>query len=173
MASPPPNPAAHVGIDFGTTNSSVARVSGSRMELLRFTNASLSSRSILYIEKAVRGLLASSGAAAIDSYLAAHREGDHPGRLIQSLKSYLASRSLTGTEVFGRRYTLEDLISRILADLRVQAERQFGHSVRSATIGRPVRFVGAESAEEDAFALSRLRAAFEHAGFERVSFELE
>jgi hypothetical chaperone protein len=40
-------------------------------------------------------------------------------------------------------------------------------------VGRPVRFVGAETAEDDEFALSRLRAAFTAAGFEHVDFEME
>jgi hypothetical chaperone protein len=40
-------------------------------------------------------------------------------------------------------------------------------------VGRPVRFVGAESEEEDDFAVSRLREAFVAAGFEEVEFELE
>ena len=165
--------AAQVGIDFGTTNSSVARVTSAGLELLRFSNDSFSSRSLLYLEKAARGLLSSSGAEAISRYLAAHQEDERPGRLIQSLKSYLPSRSLTGTEVFGRHYTVEDLISRILADLRVHAEQQFGQPVRRATVGRPVRFVAAENAEDDAFAVARLHAAFLRAGFEEIAFELE
>lgn len=173
MVSPPPASSAHIGIDFGTTNSSVARASGPGVELLRFANAGVSSRSILYLEKAARGLLSSSGPTAIERYLEAHREGDQPGRLIQSLKSYLPSQSLTGTEVFGRHYTLEDLISRILADLRLQAEQQFGQPIHTATVGRPVHFVGAESPQDDAFGLARLRTAFQRAGFEEVFFELE
>jgi hypothetical chaperone protein len=40
-------------------------------------------------------------------------------------------------------------------------------------VGRPVRFVGSESSEDDDFAVSRLREAFAAAGFERVDFELE
>ena len=40
-------------------------------------------------------------------------------------------------------------------------------------VGRPVRFVGAETEEDDTFALSRLRQAFAEAGFDRVDFELE
>jgi hypothetical chaperone protein len=162
-----------IGIDFGTTNSSIARASSNGVELVRFAGNSPSFRSILYLEKARNGILSSSGPHAIERYLAAHREGDQPGRLIQSLKSYLPVRSLTGTEVFGRHYTLEDLISRILTDLRTQAESQFGTAIRYATVGRPVRFVGAENAEDEAFALERLRAAFARAGFESVRFELE
>ncbi|QHN03453.1 Hsp70 family protein [Granulicella sp. WH15] len=170
------NPQA-IGIDFGTTNSSVARAGNAApattVELTRFSNGSASSRSILYLEKVKGRVLSASGPAAIDRYLAAHGEGDHPGRLIQSLKSYLPSRSLTGTEVFGRHYTLEDLISRILTDLRLRAEQQFATPIRHATVGRPVRFVGAETPEDEEFALTRLRASFLRAGFESVEFELE
>jgi hypothetical chaperone protein len=162
-----------VGIDFGTTNSSVARATPRGVELVRFANDSFSSRSILYLEKAPNGIRSSSGPVAIERYLEAHEDGDRPGRLIQSLKSYLPARSLTGTEVFGRHYSLEDLISRILTDLRVRAERQFGMPIRHATVGRPVRFVGAETEEDEAFAVSRLRAAFLHAGFESIKLELE
>ncbi len=110
-----------------------------------------------------------TGPWAIEHYL----EAEHKGRLIQSLKSYLSSRLLTGTEVLGRHYTLEDLISRMLADLRSHAERQFGVPVREATVGRPVRFVGAEKDEDEAYALERLRHAFKLAGYERVEFEME
>ena len=95
------------------------------------------------------------------------------GRAIQSLKSYLPSRTLTGTEVFGRRYTVEDLISRILGDLRTHAEKRFGQPIRHATVGRPVRFVGADTEEDDAFAVTRLREAFRQAGFTEIDFEME
>src|ERR1700689_2429999 len=120
-----------IGVDFGTTNSSLALATGnSRVELASFTFAgteTLSSRSVLYFEqhKAANGIKRTetwSGPAAIERYL----ESDEKGRLIQSLKSHLPSRTLTGTEVFGRRYKLEDLVSRMLGDLRKHAERQFG-----------------------------------------------
>src|SRR5271168_1270314 len=166
-----------IGIDFGTTNSSIAlaRANGA-VELVSFPTAmgtTESFRSVLYLEQRkhagrtqIKGF---TGPQAIEHYL----EAEHKGRLIQSLKSYLTSRTLTGTEVFGRRYTIEDLISRILGDLRLSAERQFGHPVRQATVGRPVRFVGADSVEDDEFAVQRLRQAFIHAGFESVEFEME
>jgi hypothetical chaperone protein len=173
MSSSRPNHTPSIGIDFGTTNSSIALASESGVKLVQFANARLASRSILYLEKARRGMLSSSGATAIDRYLAAHREGDHPGRLIQSLKSYLSSRTLTGTEVFGRHYLLEELISRILSDLRQHAEDQLGFPIHRATVGRPVRFVGAETEADNAFAIDRLRAAFLRAGFESVAFEYE
>ncbi len=165
-----------IGIDFGTTNSSLALASGSAVELVRFVSGGGSTesfRSVLYLEqhkKAGRRHVQSwTGPWAIEQYL----EAEHKGRLIQSLKSYLPSRLLTGTEVLGRHYTVEDLISRMLGDLRRHAELQYGVPVREATVGRPVRFVGAESDEDEAFALGRLRHALELAGWERVRFEME
>ena len=138
-----------IGIDFGTTNSSVALAHpGGAVELVSFPMAAAATesfRSILYLEQhkhAGRTQIKSyTGPSGIEHYL----DAEHKGRLIQSLKSYLTSRTLTGTEVFGRRYTLEDLISRILTDLRLHAEMQFNQPIRRATVGRPVRVVGAES----------------------------
>ncbi len=166
-----------IGVDFGTTNSTVglARNVG-LIELVRFPfrgDLTESFRSILYFDEVHSGtrkqLRSWAGPQAIEEYLNA----DKKGRLMQSLKSYLPSRSLTGTEVFGRRYSLEDLVARILSDLRQNAEHQYGQEVRSVLAGRPVRFVGAETAEDDAFAVSRLEQAFRAAGFESVEFELE
>jgi hypothetical chaperone protein len=166
-----------IGIDFGTTNSSIAWATREgKVELASFptsTAATESFRSVLYLEQlkqAGRSHVKSfTGPTAIEHYLHA----EHKGRLIQSLKSYLTSRALTGTEVFGRRYSIEDLISRILTDLRLHAEKQFGQPIRHATVGRPVRFVGADSTDDDAFALQRLKEAFLHAGFESIDFEME
>jgi hypothetical chaperone protein len=166
-----------IGIDFGTTNSTVARATGqSQVELVAFPTLmgeTFSFRSVLYLQQVKQTgkarIHAWTGPSAIEHYLAA----ENKGRLIQSLKSYLSDRTLTGTAVFGRHYTLQDLVSRILADLRRHAERQFRTPVGYAMVGRPVRFVGAETDEDETFALSRLRQAFAEAGFDRVEFELE
>jgi len=169
---------AHFGIDFGTTNSAVAMlVPGRGIELARFSfrgEEFPSCRSVLYFEQSKsangqRRVHGYSGPPAIEHYL----DADEKGRLMQSLKSHLSSHSLTGTEVFGRRHRLEELVTRMLSDLRRRAEEQFMQPIRRATVGRPVRFVGADSDEEDDFAVSRLREAFLAAGFEDVEFELE
>ena len=177
-----PNQLSHtpaIGIDFGTTNSSVALArdpSGSAVEMVNFDAAGgavQSYRSLLFLQQVKDGmrsrLHSTTGPAAIEAYLHA----DHNGRLVQSLKSWLTSRTLTGTEIFGRRYTLEDLIARILADLRMHAEKAFGFPVRDVVVGRPVRFVGAASVDDDTFAEDRLRSAFLQAGYDSVRFELE
>jgi len=168
----------HFGIDFGTTNSAVAMlVPGKGIELARFPfrgEETASCRSVLYFDQSKipngqRRVHGCSGPAAIERYL----DADEKGRLMQSLKSHLSSHTLTGTEIFGRRHRLEELVARILSDLRKRAEEQFMQPIKRATVGRPVRFVGAESEEEDDFAVSRLREAVLAAGFEVVEFELE
>jgi hypothetical chaperone protein len=166
-----------IGIDFGTTNSSVARANGDGgVHLAQFPFAggiTEAYRSLLYLDKVKeRGLSkikSWSGPAAIEEYLAAETKG----RLVQSLKSFLTSRTLKTTDVFGRRMSLEELIARILRDLREKAEAQFGEPIRDAVAGRPVRFVGAEKDEDNSFAEERLAAAFRLAGYERITFELE
>lgn len=172
-----PSLPAAIGIDFGTTNSSVAlALSGGDVELVRFPRRggdTESFRSVLYMERVRQGgsfrIGSWTGPAAIEHYL----DADKKGRLVQSLKSYLPSSNLTSTEILGRAFSFEDLISHILADLRTNAERQFGGEIRYAMVGRPVRFVGAETAEDDAFATGRLQRAFEKAGFERIEFAME
>ena len=167
-----------VGIDFGTTNSSMAVADadhGIQIATFPFANAQTPSyRSVIYLEQlksasGTRRMHSLTGPAAIEHYL----DADEKGRLIQSLKSHLPSRLLTTTSIFGRNYAVEELISRILKDLRLAAEEQWGRRIHSAVVGRPVRFVGSESDEDDDFAVSRLRTAFQQAGFEQVEFELE
>jgi hypothetical chaperone protein len=168
---------AAIGIDFGTTNSSIALAKDTgEVELAHFPylgDLTTSYRSLLYLEqikeRGVNALKSWSGPEGIEHYLAA----DHKGRLIQSLKSFLSNRNLHSTDVFGRKYTLEELIARILRDLREKAASQFGAPILKAVVGRPVRFVGAEAKDEDAYAETRLRKAFEIAGYASVHFEFE
>jgi hypothetical chaperone protein len=61
----------------------------------------------------------------------------------------------------------------MLSDLRKQASAQFERPIVHAVAGRPVHFVGADTEEDDQFAVSRLREAFLAAGFESVDFEFE
>ncbi len=89
------------GLDFGTTNSALALAHGDRaVEIARFGAGSTTFRSILYFEQdeASRSgkLRVSAGSDAIQGYLNAHA----PGRLIQSTKSYLASRLFNQTQIF-------------------------------------------------------------------------
>jgi hypothetical chaperone protein len=159
-----------IGIDFGTTNSSVALAREDRsIEPVRFKTSSGTTetyRSVLYFEPKATGI---GGPIAIERYL----EADEKGRLIQSLKSFLASRIFTGTSVFGKQFSLEDLITIMLRDIRTQAENQFGTFSGPIAVGRPIRYSNADTEEDNQFALNRLRLALTKAGIGPVIFEYE
>ncbi len=158
------------GLDFGTTNSALALArTDDSIELARF-GAGSTFRSILYFEEdeASRSgkLRVVAGPDAIQSYLHARE----PGRLIQSTKSYLASRLFSQTQIFNQAYSLEELIGVLLRYLRQSAEAQFGALGDKLVVGRPVHFSGTRTQADDDFAVARLRKAFAIAGFDEVQF---
>ena len=166
-----------LGLDFGTTNSAIAVARpGEAPRLAVFDDGAPTFRSILHVdpEDADEGGLpprVTAGASAIRTWV----ETGGRGRLIQSIKSHLASRLFTATDLFGRRYRLEDLIAIVLRDLGRAAEAQLGVDLAATpvVVGRPVRFAAARDADDEAFALGRLEAALRQAGFGPVTFELE
>jgi hypothetical chaperone protein len=171
-----------IGLDFGTTNSAVATVSDSRAVLASYESAKGPTDtfpSILYFERVREGSVtrfaSSAGPRAIERYLDAE-DVEHRGRLIQSLKAYLADRRFDSTGIFSKRYSLEEMIALIVQPLLAQAARTFGRIPARAMVGRPVHFSNVapgRHAEDDTFALARLRAAVMRCGFEEVVFEYE
>jgi hypothetical chaperone protein len=155
------------GIDFGTTNSVVAELAedGSVTSRLFAQGPRQHDvfRTVLCFTpgQAGHGLTHAAGPAAIETYL------DDPleSRLIMSMKTYLAQRSFTQTNIFGRVFTLEDMIALFLRAL-------LGED-RNARIvaGRPVRFAGEFA--DDAFGEDRLRAAFAAAGLPDIEVAYE
>ncbi|HEU4510484.1 MAG TPA: Hsp70 family protein, partial [Pyrinomonadaceae bacterium] len=166
-----------IGLDFGTTNSAIAVAdAGKEATLASFGdggNATTSFRSILYFPAKDRSSTVKAETQAGPDAINAYLEADTKGRLILSIKSYLASQLFTSTQINGRYYTLEDLIAVILRRLRTRVIEQFGVSARSVVLGRPVRFAGADTQADEALALNRLRSAADLAGFSEVIFELE
>jgi hypothetical chaperone protein len=159
-----------IGLDFGTTNSAlaVAKPDGT-MRLAQFMGEA-TFRSILYFDEQddarTNRIRVVAGPEAIQSYLNAKT----PGRLIQSMKSYLASRLFIQTQIMGERYSLEELIGILLRYLRRAAEAEFGDLGRRLVVGRPVHFSGMKDEADDEFAVERLRTAFGNAGFDEVHF---
>jgi hypothetical chaperone protein len=166
-----------IGIDFGTTNSAVAVADESgQVTTARYPSGDTESetfRSILFFappEKGMRReLSAYAGPEAIERYL--HAEDG--GRLIQSIKSYLANSSLKSTSLFGKSYRFEELVGYLLRSLKRAAGKSGLPIGTKAVVGRPVRFVGAANKTDDAYATKRLTEALAMAGITEVHFELE
>ncbi|HUS33320.1 MAG TPA: Hsp70 family protein [Kofleriaceae bacterium] len=120
-------------------------------------------RTVLYFEP---GGKLSAGAPAIARYL----ETDGEGRLVQSIKSHLASESFSKTTIFGRRWALDDMIAAYLRQIRAASSVDLGSR---CVVGRPVRYWGADDEEDDARAVGRMKDALAKAGFTDVVFEYE
>jgi hypothetical chaperone protein len=164
-----------IGIDFGTTNSALAVAGpGQAPRLAHFDGPqgpTPAFRSILYFER--EGGEGPLHVAAGPRALARYQRSEERGRLVQSLKSFLSARAFSSTSILGSAYRLEGLIGTLLAELRSAAERELGALEGPVVAGRPVRFVGAESDEDDRLAQARLEASFHNAGFREIVFEYE
>lgn len=166
-----------IGWDFGTTNSAVALCDGEGTRLARFRLGEAEHavfRSLLYFPylDTVQAVMAAAtaGPAAIAAYLA-----DDDGRLIQSLKSFVASGTFQRTNIFGRTLSCVDLLTLILKRLRRDAEADLGPLGRRAIVGRPVTWVSGDRDEEAAEdrASARMTEAMARAGFDEIVFEYE
>jgi hypothetical chaperone protein len=163
-----------VGLDFGTTNSAIATVLHGRPALASFDTAGGQTHtypSVLYFERRREGALTRRTSAAGPNAIARYLEAEEKGRLIQSLKAYLADHRFDGTSVSSQRYGLEDMIALIIRHLLSDASRDL--VPRRAVVGRPVHFSNARNPVDDDFALGRLRSAVAECGFTEIVFEYE
>jgi hypothetical chaperone protein len=82
------------------------------------------------------------------------------------MKTYLAQKSFTQTNIFGRIYTLEQMVALFLKALLGTA-----HAGARITAGRPVSFAGEFA--DDALGEARLRESYAQAGFPEIDVALE
>jgi len=118
---------------------------------------------------AERGVLRhAAGPHAVAAYL----DDPEDTRPIMSMKTYLAQRSFSSTQVMGRPFTLEALVALFLRGL-LAGQGLAGGGLEGARIvaGRPVRFAG--DLADDALGEGRLRASFRQAGLGEVEVAYE
>jgi len=167
-------PDLSLGIDFGTTNTvlaladergvaHLARFDAPEGELFAFRSA------ISFHAPADRpsDRTVEAGPWAIEAYV----EDPLETRFIQSFKSFAASESFTETQILGRRYRFEDLLSAFLLKLRDHGGAALADLPRRVIVGRPVVFAGASPSED--LALKRYEAAFERLGFTEILYAYE
>ena len=194
-------PPLRFGLDFGTSNTTLAVAEGAGVRVLPLDpDAGSTMPTVLYIRRDGSALV---GRGAIDAFLGdnaargpvtrefkllgvrvqssdkeqptveAHIYTDlaSPGRFFQSLKTFLGDPLLMPTNVFGDAKGLQDLIAIILERVRQRAHDLVGVRPTDVTLGRPVEFIGGPEVESRAIA--RLEEAARLAGFSGVRFELE
>ncbi|MCL5784533.1 MAG: Hsp70 family protein [Patescibacteria group bacterium] len=92
------------------------------------------------------------------------------GRLLQALKSSLRT-SFRGTSIFGKYFTVEELVGLFIKNFKEVAERESGQEIEEITVGRPVHF--SDDQEVDQRAQNRLAVAMKSAGFKKLKFQFE
>lgn len=158
--------ALSIGVDFGTSNTVVAIASeAGSVESIRFahggsTQSTYASALCFWQEAARIGLppSAEGGPWAIERLL------DHQGplRFLQSFKTFAASRHFQSTTIFKQRFQFEDLLAAFLRTLTRHAQMGLDLAAARLTIGRPVRFAGADP--DEALAMQRYDQAFAKLG---------
>jgi hypothetical chaperone protein len=155
-----------IGIDFGTSNSTVGASDGRGAHLVALENGRSTLPSAIFFP--FDNARPQFGQAAMDAYV----EGEH-GRLMRALKSILGTSLLHEKTRIGRHsLSFVDILSAFFGFLKGRAEEHLGRAVDCAVLGRPVRFVDDNDAA-DAAAQSALEQIARARGFREVQFQYE
>ena len=164
-----------IGIDFGTTNSTVA-LAAADGSVTSFAWPSAKGpvdlfRTAMFFWSQGRAPRATlehvAGPQALERALA----GTGEGRFVQSIKTYLGSRAFTETRLFGKRFTIEDLVATFLGHLTGQGPGSLRDGTAPIVGGRPVTFAGERP--DEALAVARLEEAYRRAGLGPVALAFE
>lgn len=154
-----------LAIDFGTSNSLVAAIVDSKPTAPLAIDPEGPEptilKSVLYSPEKGEWCF---GFEAIRRY---YDEGAQ-GRVFRSLKKFLPESGFKGTQVHGAFHTTEDLIARILRELRRRANEILDRDMTRVILGRPALFAPDEASHQ--LAVDRMTTAAKAAGFSDVLF---
>ncbi len=162
-----------LGIDFGTTNTvlSLATTDGATAVLSTEKDGVeiAGYRSILcfWQDRETGKRVVESGPWAMNAFVNA----PHSTRMLQSFKTFAASRSFTDTPVFGHRFRFEDILQTFLDTIAAKLGDRLPPRGNRVVIGRPVVFAG--SSPDDALAMERYEKAFRAFGFTDLHYAYE
>lgn len=162
----PTTAARALGIDFGTSNSTVGWWRPDTEPLIALEDDKITLPSVIFFNVEERRPV--YGRLALHEYL----EG-YEGRLMRSLKSLLGSSLLKSeTTVLGSAMPFKDLLGLFIGELKKRAETVAGREFESVVLGRPVFFVD-DDPKADQEAQDTLVAVAQKLGFKDVSFQYE
>lgn len=159
--------ARHCGLDFGTSNSTLAVTeAGGAARLLSLEDGRVTIPSTIFFDFQTDRTL--FGRAAIAAYI---EGGD--GRMMRSLKSILGS-SLSAEAVRIKRRVLPflDIVGAFVAELKGRAEADLGTALDHVVIGRPVHYVD-DDPIADREAQKQMEGAVRAQGFHQTAFQYE
>ncbi len=154
------------GIDFGTSNSSLAVANQNDVFLVPVENDNQTIPSAMFFAR--KDNHAYFGREATERFLTRQ-----PGRLMRSLKRVLGSSAMRqGTMVNGELMKFDQIIAAFLDQMKRKAEADCGTELRHVVMGRPVHFVDNDAAA-DQRAENELKQIAQNLGFEHVGFQFE
>lgn len=154
------------GIDFGTSNSSLAVANQDNVFLVPVENDNQTIPSAMFFAR--KDNHAYFGREATERFLTRQ-----PGRLMRSLKRVLGSSAMRqGTMVNGELMKFDQIIAAFLDQMKRKAEADCGTELRHVVMGRPVHFVDNDPAA-DQRAENELKQIARNLGFEHVGFQFE
>jgi hypothetical chaperone protein len=154
------------GLDFGTSNSTVACRIDNRIDLAPVEREHKTLPSSIFFDFSDGSV--SFGRAALGRYV----DGAE-GRLMRSLKSVLGGSLMDETtRIKSRLYTFKEIIGLILGRLKSAADSAVGADVERVVLGRPVYFVD-DNPEADRSARDALEEIARAQGFREIAFQYE
>lgn len=156
----------YCGIDFGTSNSTVALATGHEHFLVAVEGQDLAIPSAIFFDFATGRPV--FGREAIGEY----RAGES-GRLMRALKSVIGRPIFHEKTYIGKRHvTLADILGLFLRHLKGKAEQRTGAALTSVVLGRPVQFIENDD-DLDRKAQADLESAARAIGFKNIAFQFE
>jgi hypothetical chaperone protein len=154
------------GIDFGTSNSSIAIASNGNVSLVPVEGSSVTVPSAMFFLR--KGNVPYYGREAVNKFLTRQ-----PGRLMRSLKRVLGTPIMKqGTMVNGEHMKFDQIIASFLQNLKEKADAQAGQEIENVVMGRPVHFVDNDP-EANSRAQAELRSVAQLLGYKNIDFQYE
>jgi hypothetical chaperone protein len=158
--------ASHCGLDFGTSNSTLATAAWGEPRLLALEEGRTTIPSVIFF-----GF--EDGAVHFGRKALAEYVSGADGRIMRSLKSILGTSLMRDTTRIRQRATpFSEILGLFIGALKARAEEETGEAIDSVVVGRPVHFVD-DDRTADAEAERQLVAATRAQGFAHVETQLE
>jgi hypothetical chaperone protein len=154
------------GIDFGTSNTTMAVLRPDGSQLVPLEDGKLTIPTAIFFTEKNKNIL--FGRAAVNAYL----DGQE-GRFMRSMKRVLGT-SLMDSSILvnGVRTSFDIIIGRFLTHIKTIAEQHLGEELTEVVMGRPVHFQDSDPGADER-AENQLRRIAEQIGFKKISFQYE
>ena len=155
------------GMDFGTSNSTVAVVRGTGgPELLPLEEGKPTIPTALFFSFESDDVY--FGRRAVSEYV-----GGGDGRLLRAIKSILGTSLFNdATRVKRRLLNFSEIVGLFVAEMKRRAEARMGAEITDLVCGRPVHFVDDDEVADRA-AQDQLEGALRAAGYGQIAFQFE